>query len=186
MENGNKIIAIVGMCGSGKSIATDYYENLGFKKVYFGGVTLEKIKEAGLEINEKNEKYMREKLRREYGMGAYATILLPRIEEYAKECNVILDGLYSWDELKILRNKFDDKLYVLAIVVDKKYRYDRLSKRDIRSLTNDEAIGRDISEIENLSKGGPIAFADYYVLNNGNIDEYYNNLEKVTKEIMES
>ena len=41
----NKIIAIVGMCGSGKSIATEYYEKLGFKKVYFGGVTIEKLKE---------------------------------------------------------------------------------------------------------------------------------------------
>lgn len=180
----NKIIAIVGMCGSGKSIASDYYENLGFKKVYFGGVTLEKVKEAGLEVNEKNEKYMREYLRKEYGMGAYATILLPRIEEYSRENNVILDGLYSWDELKILKDKFNDNLYVLGIVVDKKHRYDRLLERSIRPLTNNEAKGRDISEIENLAKGGPIAFADYYILNNGDIDKYYENLEKVTKEIM--
>ncbi len=28
----NKIIAIVGMCGSGKSIASDYYEEKGFEK----------------------------------------------------------------------------------------------------------------------------------------------------------
>ena len=74
----NKIIAIVGMCGSGKSVVCDYYESLGFTKIYFGGVTLDKIKEEGLEINEKNEKYMREKLRKEYGMSAYAIILLPK------------------------------------------------------------------------------------------------------------
>ena len=40
-----KIIAIVGMCGSGKSIASDYYEEKGFEKIYFGGVTLDKLKE---------------------------------------------------------------------------------------------------------------------------------------------
>ena len=40
----NKIIAIVGMCGSGKSIASDYYEEKGFEKIYFGGVTLDKLK----------------------------------------------------------------------------------------------------------------------------------------------
>ena len=28
----NKIIAIVGMCGSGKSVACEYFENLGYKK----------------------------------------------------------------------------------------------------------------------------------------------------------
>ena len=30
------LIAIVGMAGSGKSIATDYLENKGWKKIYFG------------------------------------------------------------------------------------------------------------------------------------------------------
>ena len=41
------VVAIVGMCGSGKSVATDIFENeLGYKKVYFGGVTMEKLKEA--------------------------------------------------------------------------------------------------------------------------------------------
>lgn len=180
----NKIIAVVGMCGSGKSIATEYYEKLGFKKVYFGGVTIEKLKESNLEINEKNERYMREYLRKEYGMGAYATISLPKIEEYIKESNVVIDGLYSWDELKILKDNFKEDLYVLGIVVNKKYRYDRINKRIVRPLNTDEAIRRDITEIENLSKGGPIAFADYYILNNGSMTDYYNDLEKVTKEIM--
>ena len=180
----NKIIAIVGMCGSGKSVACEYYEKLGFKKIYFGGVTMEKVKEAGLEVNEKNERMIREKLRKEYGMGAYAIILLPRIEEYAKEGNVILDGLYSWDELKILKEKFKDNLVVLSIVVNKEYRYKRLKEREIRPLSNIEAEERDISEIENLAKGGPIVFADYYILNNGNLEEYNKALEEVTKEIM--
>ena len=77
----NKIIAIVGMCGSGKSVAAEYLEKtLGYKKVYFGGVTLKKIQESGLEVNPENERNMREKLRKELGMGAYAKILLPEIK----------------------------------------------------------------------------------------------------------
>ena len=181
-----KIIAIVGMCGSGKSIASEYYEKLGFKKVYFGGVTIEKLKEAKLDVNEANEKYMREKLRKEYGMGAYATLLLPRIREYSETDNVILDGLYSWDELKILKEEFNDNLCVLGIIVNKNNRYERLLTREIRPLNNEDAKSRDISEIENLKKGGPIAYADYYILNNGTLDDFYKNLDLVTKEIMES
>lgn len=180
-----KIVAVVGMCGSGKSIASEYFEKIGFKKVYFGGVTLDKLKESNLEINEKNEKYMREYLRKEYGMGAYAKLLLPKIEEYSKLDNVILDGLYSWDELKILKDEFKDNLIVLAIVVDKKIRYDRLSVRSIRKLSNDEASSRDVSEIENLAKGGPIAYADYYILNNGSMDEYRTNLEKFINYVLD-
>lgn len=179
----NKIVAIVGMCGSGKSIASEYYENLGWPKVYFGGVTMDVMKEEGLEINPVNERTVRERLRKEYGMGAYAILLLPKIEEYASKGNVVLDGLYSWDELKILKEKFKDQLVVISIVVDKKHRYSRLETREIRPLTNLEAETRDITEIENLAKGGPIAFADYFILNNDDLDTYTKKLEEITDEI---
>ena len=76
-----KIIAIVGMCGSGKSVASEYLIGLGYKRVYFGGVTMDKLKESGLDVNPDNEKMMREKLRSELGMGAYAKVLLPTIKE---------------------------------------------------------------------------------------------------------
>ena len=128
----SKIIAIVGMCGVGKSVASDILEGLGYNKVYFGGVTMDKLKEEGLEVTPENEKMMRERLRREYGMGAYAVILLPRIKELSRKGDVVLDGLYSWDELKILKEELGDSLDVIAVIADKKIRYDRLSKREIR------------------------------------------------------
>jgi len=176
------IIAIVGMCGSGKSIASDYFENIGYKKIYLGGITMDKLKEENLEVNPENEKMMREKLRREYGMGAYALLSIPKIEELIKTDNVVLDGLYSWDELKILNEKYPN-IKVISIVVDKKTRYERLTTREIRPLTNEEAEKRDIAEIENVAKGGPIAFADYYILNNDNMENYTKELERIKNEI---
>ena len=175
----NKIIAIVGMCGSGKSVASEILEELGYKKVYFGGVTLEKMKEEGIEITPDNEKKMREGLRSKYGMGAYAIILLPKIKELSKDNNVVLDGLYSWDELKILKDELGSSLSVIAIVADKKLRYERLSVRDVRPLTKEEAINRDIAEIENIAKAGPIAYADYYIDNNHDLDSYRKRLMEI-------
>ena len=180
-----KIIAIVGMCGSGKSVASDYLESIGYKKVYFGGVTMEKLQESNLEVNPENEKYMREKLRKEYGMAAYAIILLPRIEELAKENDVVLDGLYSWDEYVVLKEKLGDKLTMIAIVADRKIRYDRLAIREVRPLTHEEALNRDIAEIENLAKGGPIVIADYYVLNNFTKEDYIERLKEIINRIEE-
>ena len=116
-------------------------------------------------------------------MGAYAILLLPKIEKYASKGNVVLDGLYSWEELKILKEKFKDQLVVISIVVDKKHRYSRLETREISPLTNIEAETRDITEIENLAKGGPIAFADYFILNNDDLDAYTKKLEEITDEI---
>lgn len=178
-----KVVAIVGMCGSGKSVATDVFEQeLNYKKVYFGGVTMEKLNEANLEVTPENEKMIREGLRRELGMGAFAKILLPRIKELSKEENVVLDGLYSWDEYKILSDELDN-LTMIAIVADKDIRYSRLATRDVRPLNNEQAKNRDIAEIENSAKGGPIVYADYYILNNGSLEDYKNRLYEIIKTI---
>ena len=174
----NKLYAIVGMCGSGKSIASDYLVSKGFNKVYFGGVTMDKLKEANLEVNPENEKMMREKLRSELGMGAFAIVLLPKIKECFNNGNTVLDGVYSYDEVKILKENFPE-LKIIAIICDKDIRYDRLSIREVRPLTNEEASARDIAEVENIAKAPPIAMADYYILNNGSVEEYKTRLEEI-------
>ena len=178
-----KIIAIVGMCGSGKSVASEILENKGYKRVYFGGVTMDKLKEKGLEVTPENEKMMREKLREDLGMGAFATILLPKIKELAETENVVLDGLYSWDEYKILNDEFDKQLVTIGIVCDKKIRYNRLKIREVRPLTKKEAEARDLSEIENIAKAPPIAYADYYILNNGTLENYGKRLDEILKQL---
>jgi len=179
----NKIIAIVGMCGVGKSVASEYLENKAYKKVYFGGITYDKLAEAGIERTPDSEKKMREDLRKEYGMACYAILSLPKIEEYYKEGNVVIDDLYSWSEYKVLKEKFGDNIVLLGIVADKEIRYSRIAIRPGRSYNRVQAIDRDLSELENLEKGGPIAYADYYILNNGTIDEYKRRLDEILKQI---
>lgn len=177
----NKMFATVGMCGSGKSIACQYLEQNGYSKVYFGGVTMDELRKRNMEVNAQNEKWMREYLRAQYGMGAYAYLLLSKIEELYDVGNVVLDGLYSWDEYVILREKFNNSLKVIAVVADKEIRYQRLAMREIRPLTREEAEQRDIAEIENIKKGGPIAFADYYLYNNGTKEETENELKRILR-----
>ena len=178
----NKLIAIVGMCGSGKSIASDFYEKRGYKKVYFGGVTMDKLAEAGLEITPDNERMMREKLRNEHGMAAFAKLLLPKIDELLMDNKVVLDGLYSWDEYIVLKEKYPN-IKLIAIIVDKTIRYERLSTRNIRPFSKEDAIKRDITEIENLAKAGPIAYADYFIFNNLGEKDFLNRLEEITEKI---
>ena len=165
-----KIVALVGMCGSGKSVVSEMFEELGWKKIYFGGVTMKELEKRGLERNEKNERAIREELRKTYGQAAFAILLVDEIRESAQSSDVILDGLYSWDEYKILKSEFGDNLTVVAIATNSNLRYERLATRTVRPLTREEAISRDHSEIENLAKGGPIAIADYYIVNNSDLD----------------
>ena len=167
----NRIYALVGMCGSGKSVACEHFQKRGWDFVYFGGVTMDELKKRGLEKNEANERKVREELRAAYGPAAFAILLLPVIEEKLKKGSVVLDGLYSWSEYKVLEERFGDALKLIAIIADKHIRYDRLTRREIRPLTPEQAKSRDKAEIENLEKGGPIAVADFFVMNNGSIEE---------------
>ncbi|MBN1634468.1 MAG: AAA family ATPase [Ignavibacteria bacterium] len=167
----NKIVAVIGMCGSGKSEAVKYFTEHGYQRVYFGDVVINELREKGLESNEINERTVRENLRKQFGMSAMAIKSLQKIREYFKTGNVVIESLYSWSEYKIIHKEFGENFKLLAIHTEKKLRYERLMKREIRPLTLSEAISRDISEIENIEKGGPIAFADFMVINNGTLEE---------------
>ena len=176
----NKLIAVVGMSGSGKGIATDYLEDAGWTKLYFGGITYKLMKEAGIERTPdgKSEKEFRENLRKEHGKECYAKFLEPEIKEALKSGNVVLDGLYSWYEYTYLIERFSN-LKLVSVIVDKDIRYDRVSVRKDRAFKREDIIYRDISEIENLAKGGPIAYADYYINNNGTVEDFHKRLEEI-------
>ena len=174
----NKIIAVVGMCGSGKTEAVKYFVEHGYNRVYFGEVVMNEMKSLGLEVNEHNERTTRENLRKEFGMGAMAVKSLPLIEEFIEQGNVVIESLYSWEEFKIIKEEFGEAFKLLTIYTTKKLRYSRLAKRPFRPLTADESLSRDLSEIEKLDKGGPIAFAEYLVMNDGTMDEMNKQLEK--------
>lgn len=178
MKTMNKIIAVIGMCGSGKSEVVKFFEGHGYKKVYFGGVVMDEIKRLGLEVNEANERMTRENLRKEFGMGAMAVKSLNKIEEFYMTGNVVIESLYSWDEYKIVKDKFGGSFKLLTVYTTKSLRYERLANRPVRPLTEEEACSRDYSEIEKLDKGGPIAFTDYLVINDGTLEELNKKLNK--------
>jgi len=168
------------MAGSGKSEAARIFEGMNFAKVRFGDITDEEIKRRGLDLIEKNERAVREDLRKEHGMAAYAKLSLPRIQALLQNSDVILDGLYSWDEFLLLREHFGSSFAVIAVWTSPATRYERLAKRAVRPLTSEEAASRDKAEIENLRKGGPIAMADFTICNEGTLQE----LESATQDIL--
>lgn len=169
------IVAIVGMTGSGKSTAAECLVARGWRHIRFGQVTIDRLKEEGREVNPENEKEMRERLRRDHGMGVFARLSLPAIEEGLKHGHVVIDGLYSWSEHKILKDAYGERIHVVAVASSPKTRYSRLESRvhdalndpqyRMRPLTADQAQRRDHAEIENIEKGGPIAMADFTVVN---------------------
>ena len=155
-----KVVALVGMAGSGKSEVARIFQEKGFIPVRFGDITDEEVARRGLELNEANERIVREELRRERGMTAYAELNLPRIDAARQKADVVVDGLYSWEEYIFLKDYYKEDLAVVAVWASPAARYARLGGRERRGLAAKEAAGRDRAEIENINKGGPIAMAD--------------------------
>jgi len=175
----NRLFAIVGMAGSGKTVACDALRELGWHYIRFGQLTIDRLKAEGRAITEENEKRMREELRKRHGMGAYAQLALPSIDEALAAGDVVIDGLYSWSEYKILKERYGGRLEVVHIYASPEVRYRRLARRTgvpeddrhrMRQLTPEEARSRDYAEIENIEKGGPIAMADHTVVNEDSLE----------------
>lgn len=176
-----KVVALVGMAGSGKSEVARQFEKAGYIRIRFGDITDEEVKKRGLPLNEVNERQVREQLRKEHGMAAYARLNLPRIDETLQKSNVVVDGLYSWEEFVLLKDYYGEKLVLVAVCSSPKTRHSRLAVRRVRPLTQKEAAERDKSEIENINKGGPIALADFTVINESSLQD----LKEQTQRIIE-
>ena len=182
-----KILAVVGMSGSGKSTAIDYLIEKKIPKIYFGGIIYKAMAEAGIERTEdgESEKKFREEIREKEGKDFVVKRAIAEAKNLiaAGQKRIVLDGVYTWSEYKILRKEFPTEMTVVAIVVPKALRRKRLAERPDRPFNAQQAAERDRSEIENLEKGGPIAIADYYVDNSGTIKEFHEKFAAVCKEI---
>lgn len=182
-ENNNKsqliLLATVGMPGSGKSETAQYIEQKGYSLVRFGDATDEGLQEKGLPITPENEASFREQLRNEFGMEAYAKKAEPKIKELTQgTTKIIIDGLYSWEEYKYLLSQFP-MIKLLHVYANPDLRYERLSSRPVRPFTKEEALRRDTSEIEKLNKGGPIAMANFVVVNEGELSVLFEQIDSL-------
>ena len=157
------------MAGAGKSEVARLFERRGFVRVRFGDVTDEEVASRGLALNEENERSVRESLRKKHGMAAYARLNLPRIEAALRTADVVIDGLYSWEEYTFLKDRLGENMCLVAVWASPVTRCARLGKRQVRPLSPEEAAARDRAEIERLNKGGPIAVADFLVVNEGSL-----------------
>jgi dephospho-CoA kinase len=176
-----RIVAIVGLPGAGKSVVADWLVERGFGFVRLGQITLDIVKEKGLEPTEANERPIRESIRKEHGMAAYATLNFAKIDELLKKGNVVADDMISWEEYLAFKEKYGSDFTTLFVCASPKTRYARLAGRKYdpvkdpkmrhRSYTPEEAKSRDYAQIEKLHQGGPIAMADFTIVNEGSMDD---------------
>lgn len=178
-----KILAIVGMAGSGKSVVVNYLTEHGAPKIYFGGMIYQEMAKRGIErtTDGRSEKAFREMIRSTEGKDWVARQAIAEAKDLiaAGQKRIVLDGLYSWTEYKTLKHEFPGQIITIAVVAPRALRYDRLAHRPDRPFDAQASRERDYGEIENMEKGGPIAIADYYILNDKTVDDLHAQLKSV-------
>lgn len=180
-----KIIAFVGLSGAGKTTAVTYLTDKGYPKVYFGGIVYQAMADAGIEKGEERERVFRVEIREREGQDYVVKRIIQQIHDLATagQHRIVADGLYTWDEYKRLKTEFPGELTVVAIVAPRHLRHHRLEQRVDRPQTEAISSSRDWDEIEQLQKGGPIAVADYYVINNEDEEHFYAQINHITESI---
>ncbi len=178
-----RVIAILGMPGSGKTEAIEYLMSVyRLPKVYFGKVTFDEMERRGLAVNSANERAVREELRELHGDDYYANEVV-RMIDALESANVLVESLYSWTEFQILKRHFGERLTTIAIYASPRLRHERLMKRPLRPLTKEEAELRDASQIVRLEQGGPIAVADHLVMNQDDLSSMDVSLDAIMAEL---
>jgi len=184
-EQNIKLLAFVGLAGSGKSSAVEYLASKGYPKVYFGGIMHKAMLEAGITPGDwDGENAFRKEIREREGKDFVVKQAVQEIRNLiaAGQHHIVLDGLYSWTEYKVLKHEFPGEMTVAAVVTPKHLRRQRLAKRPERPMTSEQVDERDWSDIENIEKGGPIAAADYFIHDNTSLESFFHQIDSLLDE----
>jgi len=164
------VIAITGMPGSGKALASSSAEEHNIPVFICGDVVREEASATKIPQTPENLGSLMLKMRAQYGADIIARRLITKINLVPSK-TIVVEGLRSLDELELLREKFDVKL--LAIHSPPTQRLQRLVRRgrsdDPKTLK--EFNERDRRELM-VGAGSVIALADQLIVNDSTIEAF--------------
>ncbi len=171
-----KVIAISGMPGAGKGVASEAGKSLGFDVLVLGDVIREETERRGIEPTPKNMGNVMLELRSNEGVAVVAKRVLPKIES-APSSTVIVEGVRSMHELQELQTKYE--VITVAIHASPKTRFQRLlsRKRSDDPKTWEVFFERDSREL-NVGLGHVIALADLVLINESTIADLQSEFRK--------
>ena len=169
MQSKKKVIAISGMPGAGKGVASEAAKQLGFDVLVLGDVIREETQHRGLDPTPQNIGAVMLQVRELEGPSAVAKRLLPKIEQCRSNV-VIVEGIRSLHEIAELKSKFEVTTFVIH--ASPKTRFQRLLSRGRSDdpKTWDTFYERDNRELT-VGLGSVIALADHLAVNENTITE---------------
>ena len=179
LKSSGWIIGISGPFGSGKTTAANFFETKGYKVIVLSSFLEEEAKKRKLPITRK----VLQDIGNEWREKSGSSILMKKALQNIKiDEKVVIDGLRNLGELDSLKK---ENGILLAIVADKKTRFDRLKNLKRREqLTEDLFRTLDLRDlginekITGLQTAFCIALADIFIDSNSTIQEFERKLDK--------
>lgn len=176
-----KVIGFSGLPGSGKSTAIEAIRDLG-RVITMGDVIRSEARKRNIVSTDENLGKIGKELRKTYGPQVIAEKCVDLIKSLQTDV-IFVDGIRSIIEVKVFRREW--KFPVIAIVLDEKERFKRLSTRarsdDPQNLNQFKE--RDERELK-FGLESVIQNADYKINNNSSIEDLRRNTQKLVKEII--
>lgn len=180
-----KIIAFVGLSGTGKSVAATYLSERGIPRISFASIIEQALSDAGLEPTLQNEQLIREKQRLSPQGDQIALEVFHQIDNLldAGQHKIVIDGLGAWATYRQLKHEFPGSLTVVALTSSRRVRHRRLAARATHPLTSAEVDQRDYEAIETIGKGGVIAIADYFIHDDNSLEQLHTRIDALLRDI---
>ncbi|MCL4374373.1 nucleoside monophosphate kinase [Patescibacteria group bacterium] len=177
------IMAIVGLPGSGKTEAANFFRAKKLPVISFGKAINDYVDQHHLPHTETVHKEIREGLRKKHGIAALAILNETKIRQALRNNQlVIIDGMRSWEEYLYLKKVLPKvRMFIVGLFVNKDIRSERIAKRKERARLYGER--RDIDELIGTNMGPTFSYADYLIKNNFSLKEFFDKLEEVYRSI---
>jgi dephospho-CoA kinase len=176
------VIVTVGMPGAGKEEFLNVAKKFGFVPIRMGDIVREETRKMSLAETPENVANVAAQRREQHGLGYWATLVVPKVTEK----KTIIDGTRGDAEVNIFRHNFGDKLVTIGIHASPDTRYSRIMARarGDDEYTLEKCILRDQRELK-WGLGSALAMVDYMLINEGTLEEFRQNAEKLIKKILE-
>ena len=171
------MIAVVGMPGSGKNEFVNIALSFGYRFISMGDIVREETVKRGYPLEESGK--VAQMLRDKEGLDAIAILTLDRISEI-QEDKFLIEGIRGLKEIERFRKEID--FFLVGIHTSPSLRFERLKNRgradDPKNI--EDFHKRDVRELS-WGLGEALALSDVIIDNNGTLEDFRANINKVIK-----
>jgi len=176
------IIGVTGLTGSGKGVVSDILVKNGFVKLGHSEIINEELNKKGITINRDNQVVLANEMRKLNGASYFARKLIDKID-FKK--NYVVEGFRNIAEIEEFR-KFSN-FFFIGVAAGSKRRFEWVLKRNRLGdpknfeefMKNEKRDFFQFDKPEGQQNAICFSMADYFITNEGSLEDLKKEVEKI-------